>query len=119
MSVTNFTILKHCEHCNKMFEAQKRTTRFCSHRCASLNYKLRKRIELKRGIEAKTKQPISAKPKVNKISLELIKDKEFLSVKEVAALFSCGKDTIYRMIKDNEINALNLNKKLTRIMRKD
>ncbi|MBS1760926.1 MAG: helix-turn-helix domain-containing protein [Bacteroidetes bacterium] len=119
MSGTNFTILKQCGHCDIMFEAQKRTTRFCSPRCASLNYKLRKRLELKKGIEAETKQTLRTKPKVNTISLELIKDKEFLNVKELAALFVCGKDTIYRMIKSNGINAVNLNKKLTRIRRKD
>lgn len=119
MSTANFTILKQCEHCNKMFEAQKRTTRFCSQRCASLNYKLRKRLELKKEVEVATKQTVKGKPKVNIIDLELIKDKEYLSVKEVAVLFHCNIKTIYRMIQTNEIKALNLNERLTRIKRKD
>lgn len=117
MSKATFTILKQCEHCAEMFEAQRRTTRFCSHKCNSANYKLRKRKELKNEVEVKTKQ--SLKPKVKAFDLEIIKQKEFLTVKEVSVLFGCSKDTIYRMIEANEINAINLNKKLTRIRRKD
>lgn len=117
MSKSNFTILKQCEHCAEMFEAQKRTTRFCSHKCNSANYKLRKRQELKKEVETETKQKL--KPKVKAFDLETIKQKEFLTVVEVSKLFGCSKDTIYRMIKANEINAINLNKKLTRIRRKD
>jgi excisionase family DNA binding protein len=41
----------------------------------------------------------------------MIKHKEFLTVKEVSVLFGCSKDTIYRMINANEINAFNLSKK--------
>lgn len=117
MSKANFTILKQCEHCAEMFEAQKRTTRFCSHKCNSANYKLRKRQELKKEVETETKQKL--KPKVKAFDLAMIKEKEFLTVVEVSKLFGCSKDTIYRMIKANEINAINLNKKLTRIRRKD
>lgn len=117
MSKTKFTILKQCEHCAEMFEAQKRTTRFCSHKCNSANYKLRKRQELKKEVEAETKKKLN--PKVKAFDLEMIKQKEFLKVIEVSKLFGCSKDTIYRMIAVNEIKAINLSKKLTRIRRKD
>ena len=96
MSKTIFTILRQCEHCGNMFESQKRTTRFCAHRCAARNYKLRKRLESKKQVETDTLQRI--KPKVNVLNLELIKKKEYLTVPEVALLFSCSKKTIYRMI---------------------
>lgn len=117
MSRTKFTILKQCEHCAEMFEAQKRTTRFCSQRCASRNYKLRKRLEAKKEVEAETRQRL--KPKVKALDLATIKEKEFLSVSEVAKLFGCSKKTVYRMIEANEINANNLLERLTRIRRKD
>jgi DNA binding domain, excisionase family len=117
MSKSNFTILKQCEHCGNMFEAQKRTTRFCSQRCASLNYKLRKRQELKKEVEQETKQKL--KPKVKAFDLATIKEKEFLTVTEVSKLFGCSKKTVYRMIEANEINAINLYERLTRIRRKD
>src|SRR5690606_21202664 len=114
MSKANFTILKQCEHCGNMFEAQKRTTRFCSQRCASLNYKLRKRQELKKEVEQETKQKL--KPKVKAFDLATIKEKEFLTVTEVSKLFGCSKQTIYRMIETKEIHALNLkDRKSTRL----
>ena len=100
MSRAIFTILKQCGHCAEMFEAQKRTTRFCSHKCNSANYKLRKRQKLKKEVEAETKQKL--KPKVKAIDLATIKEKEFLSVIEVSKLFGCSKHTIYRMIEAKE-----------------
>ena len=117
MSKANFTILKQCEHCAEMFEAQKRTTRFCSHKCNSANYKLRKRQELKKEVETETKQKL--RPKVKAFDLAMIKEKEFLTVTEVSKLFGCSKKTVYRMIEANEINANNLSERLTRIRRKD
>lgn len=117
MSKASFTILKQCEHCAEMFEAQKRTTRFCSHKCNSANYKLRKRQELKKEVETETKQKL--KPKVKAFDLAMIKEKEFLTVTEVSKLFGCSKKTVYRMIEANEINANNLSERLTRIRRKD
>lgn len=117
MSATNFTILKQCENCSNMFEAQKRTTRFCSHRCASNNYKLRQRLEIKSTVEAKTLKAL--KPKVKALNIELIRQKDFLKVNEVAVLFCCSKQTVYRMIEENEIKAVNLRQKSTRIRRKD
>ncbi len=116
MSKTIFTILRQCEHCGNMFESQKRTTRFCAHRCAARNYKLRKRLESKKQVETDTLQRI--KPKVNALNLELIKKKEYLTVPEVALLFSCSKKTIYRMIEAKEIKANNLLERMTRIERK-
>jgi excisionase family DNA binding protein len=117
MSKANFTILKQCEHCAELFEAQKRTTRFCSHKCNSANYKLRKRQEVKKEVEAKTKQLL--KPKVKTFDLEALKQKEFLSVAEVSKLFGCSTKTVYRMIEANELKASNLSERLTRIRRKD
>ncbi len=117
MSKNKFTILRQCEHCAEMFEAQKRTTRFCSHKCNSANYKLRKRQELKKEVEAETKQRL--KPKVKAFDLAIIKEKEFLSVSEVANLFGCSKKTVYRMIEAGELTANNFSERLTRIRRKD
>jgi excisionase family DNA binding protein len=117
MSKSNFTILRQCEHCSEMFEAQKRTTRFCSHRCASNSYKMRQRLKVKSTVEAKTLKVLL--PKVKALNIELIREKDFLKVNEVAALFNCSKQTIYRMIKANEIRAVNLYQKTTRIRRTD
>ena len=118
MSKSKFTILKQCQNCAEMFEAQKRTTRFCSHKCASQNYKLRKRLEAKKEIETKEiEQPIF-KAKTKAVNLELIKTKEFLTVKEVAALLKYTKENDKKMINDRKIEDYNLSHRLTRIRRK-
>jgi excisionase family DNA binding protein len=100
-----------------MFEAQKRTTKYCSHKCNSKHYKIRKRLEVKKEVEGEVNQQI--KPKVNALSMALIKGKEFLTVNEVAHLLNCSKMTVYRMIKEKSINSYNLSKRLTRIKRSD
>lgn len=46
MSSSVFRILKTCEHCGNLFEAQKTTTRFCSHKCNSANYKRKNEAEM-------------------------------------------------------------------------
>ncbi|WP_157098033.1 hypothetical protein [Niabella ginsenosidivorans] len=38
---SNIRLKKICQHCRQPFVAQKTTTRFCSHACASSNYKKR------------------------------------------------------------------------------
>ena len=119
MTKANFTIIRQCEQCSNMFESQKRTTRFCSDKCNSQNYKMRKRLELKRDIEKIPFQTQRLRPKVKAFSLELIAGKEYLTVTEVSVLFGCSKDTIYRMIKADQIKATNLSEKLTRIRKKD
>jgi excisionase family DNA binding protein len=117
MSSSTFKILRQCENCGNMFEAQKRTTRFCAHRCASQNYKIRKKLEVKSTVEAETFKQL--KPIVKALNIEMIRQKDFLKVNEVAALFNCSKQTVYRMIEANEIKAVNLRQKSTRIRRKD
>lgn len=57
MATSNFRIKKICEWCGKEFEAQKVSTRFCSHRCANKSRKTKRDGCEKRNafIETKTK----------------------------------------------------------------
>ena len=121
MSSTNIKILKQCLNCGNMFEAQKTTTKYCSHKCNSQHYKLRKRLELKKEIEVDTKVKINKnfKAKTSQIDLLNIKDKEYLSVREVAYLLNCNTKTIYRLIKSKRIKSTNLNERLTRIKKSE
>tara|TARA_R110002126_G_scaffold286314_3_gene437927 strand:+ start:7331 stop:7867 length:537 start_codon:yes stop_codon:yes gene_type:complete len=105
--------------CGEMFESQKVTTKYCSHKCNQRHYKLRKRLEKKQNALAEVLTQPKMAPKVKALDLALIKDKEFLSVAEVALLFSCNKKTVYRMIENKTLNAVNLNHRLTKIRRKD
>jgi excisionase family DNA binding protein len=119
MSSSIFKVLRQCISCGEMFESQKVTTKYCSHKCNQRHYKLRKRLEKKQNAQAEVLRQPNVKPKVKAIDLALIKDKEFLSVTEVALLFSCNKKTVYRMIHNNSLNAVNLNHRLTKIRRTD
>jgi excisionase family DNA binding protein len=119
MSSSIFKVLRQCVSCGEMFESQRITTKYCSHQCNQKHYKLRKRLEKKQNVESRTLEHLKIKPKVKALDLALIKDKEFLSVKEVAILFSCNKKTVYRMIENKIFNAVNLNYRMTKIRRTD
>lgn len=103
---------KFCNHCGKAFIAQKTTTQFCGHPCASRAYKKRKREE-KVNAEFKNQQSkiVSASPAVATETLSNpiagnhtnLRDKEFLSILEVATLLGASRWTIQRMIKSNRL----------------
>lgn len=105
-------IQKICKQCGKEFTAQKLNTNYCGHRCASRAYKSRKRYE---DIDVSNRETIRIKNK----SLEEIKAKEFLTVKDAAILLNCSVETIYYYIGCSKINAINLGKRLTRIKRSE
>lgn len=103
---------KFCNHCGKAFIAQKTTTQFCGHPCASRAYKQRKREE-KVSAEFKNQQSkiVSVAPAVASETLQApqvgnstnLRDKEFLSIVEVAALLGASRWTIQRMIKSKRL----------------
>jgi DNA binding domain, excisionase family len=120
MSRSNFRINKICKHCNKLFEAQKVTTQFCSDRCAKMNYKLRKRTEQVNNSNSKEVQTQNVQQYYeNKSEMMQLNKKEFLKVKELVQLLGCSKHTVYKMIKDKRINAVNLSKRITLIKRSE
>ena len=103
---------KFCNHCGKAFIAQKTTTKYCGHKCNSAAYKKTKREE-KVNAEFKNQQSkivtatspgtaeILSNPKAgNHINL---REKEFLSILEVATLLGASRWTIQRMIKSNRL----------------
>jgi len=103
---------KFCNHCGKAYIAQKTTTQYCSHKCNSAAYKKAKREE-KINAEFKNQQSkiVAASPVVaneilpnpkagNHINL---REKEFLSIQEVATLLGASRWTIQRMIKSNRL----------------
>lgn len=65
MATSNFRIKKICEWCGKEFEAQKVSTRFCSHRCANFAYK--------RAIRKKRVQTTESQTQVQKTERIIIK----------------------------------------------
>ena len=105
-------IPKFCNNCGNAFIAQKTTTQFCGHPCASRAYKKRKREE-KVNAEFKKQQSkiVSPSPVVATETLSNpiagnhtnLREKEFLSILEVATLLGASRWTIQRMIKSNRL----------------
>lgn len=118
MSSSTFRIKKVCQQCGSLFEAQKVSTRCCSKQCISRNYKLRAKLAKKGEAELQLTN-LAFQPKVNATSLELIKNKEFLSVTELSKLLNCSRQTVYNIIKAGNIKAVNLLSKKTMIRRLD
>ena len=108
-------IPKFCQHCGQAFVAQKTTTRFCSHKCASRAYKQRKREEKVGSTLIEQIQTVTSANSEKLQSLQSLpiqtgnfinlRDKEFLSVQEAAILLGVSRWTIQRMIQREELKA--------------
>lgn len=109
---SNLKIERICEHCGKAFTARTTVTRFCGDNCAKAAYKARQR-EAK--IKASNEQTTAIKLK----PMEDLKAKEFLTVREVAALLNCSVRSAYYFIENGNIEAINLKKRMTRIKRSE
>lgn len=112
---SNIEVQRICQHCGKEFTARTTATRYCSHKCSSTAYKARKRNEKVEQANATTKRA-SEMPALCYHHYPL-KEKEFLTVKEVAVLLGCSKRTVYRFIEDKKLKAVNLSERMTRVRR--
>lgn len=92
--------------------ARKTTSRTCSDDCAKRLYKQRKRAEKVEGAAQETIRIVS-KP------LEELKAKEFLTVRDAAKLINCSRQTLYSLIANGTIKAVNLATKKTIIKRSE
>lgn len=109
---SNIRIQRICEHCEEEFTAQTTVTKYCGSKCAKAAYKVRaknKKIEIK---NEETKKRITQ-------PFEVVKIKEFLSVKETAMLLGSSNRTIYRLIENGTIKAVNIAERMTRIKRSE
>ncbi len=101
-----------CQHCSKEFTARTTVTRFCSNRCASIAHKQKVRFS---KVEESNKQTQQIKTK----TIEELKAKEFLTVREVARLLNCSVRSAYYYIESGTIKAVNLGQRITRVKRSE
>jgi excisionase family DNA binding protein len=95
-----------CECCGKEFTAQTTVTRFCSHKCNSRAYKLKiKELKIGKSNEETNQQKILS---ASDVQLEVIKQKDFLSIKEAYTLLGVSERTFYRLLKIGIIPATKL-----------
>ena len=107
---SNIKVQRICQHCAKEFIAKTTVTRFCSHGCSRAAYKQREKVK-----KVETSSVKTSLIKINPI--EVIKEKEFLTVREVAQLLNCSLRSAYYFIENGTINAVNLGKRMTRVRR--
>lgn len=98
---SNIKIQRICEYCNEEFTARTTVTKYCSASCSKRAYKARKRTEKIKTSNAETHK-IQIQP------IEVLKAKEFLSIKEVCNLIGISRRTIYRMFDRKELNIIKI-----------
>lgn len=109
---SNIKVQRICQHCGTEFTARTTVTRHCSDVCAKRAYKVRKRAEKVELSDKETERVIS-KPVMD------LKEKEYLTVRDVSALLGCSLRTTYRLINVGTIHAINLGERMTRIKRSE
>lgn len=105
---SNIKIQRICKYCKNEFTARTTSTKYCSHKCNSRDYKEKIR-------EAKIAKSNKESKEEITFTIEAVKAKEYLTVKEAATLLNCSKRAIYYNINCGYIEAVNLGKRLTRI----
>ena len=113
MATSSIRIKKICQWCGAEFEAQKVSTKYCSHRCANLAYKQATREKRVKQVEAETNFIKSEKPKEN------IKDKEYLSIAQVSVLLGLSLQAVYKMIYAGHLVAYKLSSRLSFVKREE
>ena len=97
-------ILKQCAICGKEFIPKTVNSIYCSDKCSDAAYRKKK---------AQQKQEEKQKAVTDKISV----DRLYISVPEAIILFGIAKSTLYRLIRQGRIPAINLGTRLIRIER--
>jgi excisionase family DNA binding protein len=107
---SNILVQRICKNCNTEFTAKTTVTKYCSKNCNKNAWRRRKQAGKVKKINRVTKKEISI------VRVDL-KDKEFLSVHDVALLLNCTNRTVYHLIKTEKLQATNLGTRITRIKR--
>lgn len=109
---SNIQVQRICQHCGIEFTARTTVTKYCSHRCGSTANKAKKRAEKVQKSNVETKQ-------LKTQSIDELKAKEFLTVREVALLLNCSVRSAYYYIDSGTIKAVNLGQRITRVKRSE
>jgi|TARA_B110000114_G_C14912001_1_gene324964 excisionase family DNA binding protein len=107
---SNILVQRICKNCNIEFTAKTTVTKYCSNNCAKNAWRKRKQADKVKIVNRRIKNKILL-PKIE------VKDKEFLSVNDVALLLNCTNRIVYHLIKTEKLKATNLGTRVTRIKR--
>ncbi len=109
---SRFQVQRVCEFCKKEFIAKTTVTKYCSHHCSSKAFKEKRRNA---KVEVSNQQTLTHRLK----PINEIKAKEYLTVKDVAQLLSINIRTVYHLIECNQLKALKISERVTRIRKAD
>lgn len=109
---SNIKIQKICQYCGNEFTARTTVTKYCSDVCAKRAYKAQKRSEKINASKNETHR-------IKSYPIEQIKSKEFLTVRDVATLLNCSRQTIYNLINSGNLKAKNIKIKKTLVRRSE
>ena len=99
---SNIEIRRICAWCKQEFIAHKTTTTCCSHRCANLLYKQKKREASIKANNQIVEKVIKEKP------IAKIRDKPILTITEAATYIGVTRPTLYGYLKRGELKAIRL-----------
>ncbi|HOU69293.1 MAG TPA: helix-turn-helix domain-containing protein [Paludibacteraceae bacterium] len=97
-------IQKPCAICGKLFTPKTVNSLYCSKKCGETAYR-KKKAEQKKAEQFKT------------IADNVPSDRPFISIPEAIAIYGVAKSTLYRLIRQGKIPAINLGTRLLRISR--
>ena len=97
-------IQKQCEVCGQFFVPKTVDSVYCSKKCGAAAYRKKK---------AQRKKEEEQQAVIDKISA----DRLYISVPEAIAIFGVAKSTLYRLVRQKRIPAINLGTRLVRIDR--
>ena len=106
MPTAKYIIERKCKVCGTKFHARQIDSQFCSRKCS------KKFSKQKKKEEERQKQ-------LSEIEGKVSDTRDYLTVKEVTSIYAVCRDTLYRLIRLNQIPYINLNKRLIRIHRSD
>jgi len=95
---SNLSIKRICLFCGDEFYAKTTTTKYCSHKCNSRHYKQKLRDK---KVEA-TSIPVEKHEKQIP-TVSQVKEKDFLSIKDVCALIGISRSTLWRLEMNNTL----------------
>lgn len=98
---SNIKLNRICEECEKLFVARTTVTRFCSRSCNGKNLK-RKIKQLKIEASDRRTKMITDAP------VRLISEMEYLTLSNTSKLLNVSRTTLWRMIKQSQINTYNI-----------
>ena len=104
MPKANYQIARKCKICGSSFLAKNVDSMYCSKRCSNAAYRKKKKAE--KEAEAATA-----------MAAAIPDERGFLTISEAVAIFAVSRNTIYRLLRNNQIPYFNLGTRLTRIDR--